>query len=207
VIGIVNYGLGNVLAISNIYNRLGIPSRVVNEVNEFRGLKGLVLPGVGAFDWAMAALNKSGLRDELSRLVVDEGLPVIGICVGMQMLAASSDEGDEPGLGWIDGTVRSLRHRSGSVGAVCPHMGWNDIRVIGDHALFDGMPNDARFYFLHSYFFDATNRESVMADADYFGHFPCSVYSGNVFGVQFHPEKSHSWGVQLLKNFSVVAGC
>ena len=207
MIGIVGYGLGNVLAIRNIYERLGVPAEIIIDSSGFDRSKGLILPGVGAFDWAMKTLDSSGLRGPLTDAVCDRNTPVLGICVGMQMLASSSEEGKSRGLEWIDGEVRSLRGLSSEVPTRLPHMGWNDIEARNEHELLTELIDRPRFYFLHSYYFDAARQDDVMAVTNYGERFPCAVRKGNVMGVQFHPEKSHGWGIQLLKNFAGLSGC
>jgi imidazole glycerol-phosphate synthase subunit HisH len=202
LITIVDYGLGNIQAITNIYRRLDIPVTSAHNAATLAQAERIVLPGVGAFDWAMSRLNASGMRETLDRLVLEDKRPVIGICVGMQMLARSSEEGNQNGLGWIDAAVR-LFDESRFVGPThLPHMGWNDVAPTGSDPLFAGLQEDARFYFLHSYYFAPHQPTDVLATTEYGGEFCCAVRHGNVIGVQFHPEKSHQWGIRLLKNFA-----
>lgn len=202
MITIVDYGLGNISAFSNLYKRINIEARVARSAEELADATRIILPGVGHFDHAMELIEASGMRGALDEAVLGRKVPVIGICVGMQILAESSEEGERPGLGWIKGRVKSLRELPLGNDKPLPHMGWNDVSPVQPHALFAGLENDARFYFLHSYYFDAAEATSVMAVANYGADFPCMVYSGNVFGVQCHPEKSHHWGARLLKNFA-----
>ena len=207
MIAIVHYGLGNVQAIANIYRRLNLPVEIVTDGARLAVAERIVLPGVGAFDWAMSQLNDSGMRPALEAAMRSQRKPVLGICVGMQMLADRSDEGVLPGLGWVAGTVRRFDQGSAVSEMRLPHMGWNDVRPRQPGGLFAGLEAQARFYFLHSYYFAPANPESTLAETDYHGVFAASVRVGNVFGVQFHPEKSHQWGVQLLKNFAEVPSC
>lgn len=202
MIGIVNYGLGNVRAIANIYKGLGIEVRVAATSAELAAASRIILPGVGAFDWAMKRLDESGMRPLLDDMVIGAGVPILGICVGMQMMARRSDEGVLDGLGWIDADVMKLDRLPGAERVRLPHMGWNDVRVAHGHGLFGGLDSVARFYFLHSYFVVPAHREEIVAETSYGGHFASSVSRGNLHGVQFHPEKSHAWGIQLLKNFA-----
>lgn len=202
MITIVDYGLGNVKAFANIYHRLGIPVTLAQDAATLAQAQRILLPGVGAFDWAMARLNASGMRETLDRLVLQDKRPVTGICVGMQMMARSSDEGREPGLGWIDATVRLFDDARFSGPTHLPHMGWNDVLPTRPDPLLAGLEQDARFYFLHSYYFEAHQAGDVLATCDYGGNFCCAVRHDNVTGVQFHPEKSHQWGIRLLKNFA-----
>ncbi len=161
----------------------------------------MILPGVGSFDHAMQRLEKSDMRQFLDEFVLHRRMPALGICVGMQMLARSSEEGSLPGLGWIDGEVKRFSPFSFRQSLCVPHMGWNDIKPVKSNSLLDGLDLNARFYFLHSYYFYCHSSEDIIAVTDYAGEFACAVNSGNVFGVQFHPEKSHQWGIRLLENF------
>lgn len=200
MIGIVDYGLGNISAFLNIYSRLNIPAKRIRTPDDFYDATHLILPGVGSFDWAMHSLEASGLLVPLINSVHSKSCPLLGICVGMQMLASKSDEGVKSGLGWIEGTVSRLPAKYLSNRLALPHMGWNDVNVI-PHPLFDNIL-DPKFYFLHSYFFEPLSNESILAQAEYGHYFPAAVFKDNVFGVQFHPEKSHHWGVKLLGNFA-----
>jgi len=204
MITIIDYGLGNVLAFVNVYQRLNVPVRVARTAADLDGATRLILPGVGSFDHAMDQLEQSGMRAPLEELVVDRRLPVLGICVGMQMLAGGSDEGQRPGLGWIDGRVRKFDLTAMPRGCNLPHMGWNDVAPAEAGGLFKGLETQARFYFLHSYYFECRDPASVLASTDYGAPFSCAVRRANVYGVQFHPEKSHHFGSQLLSNFAEV---
>ncbi len=202
MIAIVDYGLGNISAFSNLYKQINIETRTARTAGELAGASKIILPGVGHFDHAMELLEASGMRGELDTAVLDRKVPVIGICVGMQILAESSEEGKRDGLGWIKGRVKALRGLPVGNDKPLPHMGWNDVTPVQPHRLVAGLETDARFYFLHSFYFDAAEPSAVMAVANYGADFPCLVHSGNIFGVQCHPEKSHHWGARLLKNFA-----
>jgi glutamine amidotransferase len=205
MIHIVDYGLGNVQAFTTLFRQLGIP--VARAVNAFdlKQASRLILPGVGHFDHAMQLLNASGMRLRLQEMVVERKVPILGICVGMQMLAESSDEGLMPGLNWVPGRVRAFRENPRSMTLPLPHMGWNDVKPVNGKSLFDSTSSESpQFYFLHSYYFDAYDVADVAAIASYGFEFHAAVSRGNIHGVQFHPEKSHHWGVNLLKKFAEI---
>ncbi len=199
---IIDYGLGNVRAFANVYNRLSIPVTIAKKAEDIEKATKLILPGVGAFDHAMQRLDQSGMRDILDEMVLHRKVTVLGVCVGMQMLTCSSEEGKLPGLGWIDAEAKKFDFSTSEHAAYIPHMGWNDVKVVKVNNLIHEQGNDGRFYFLHSYYVHFKKNDNVIAVTDYAGEFACAVNSGNIFGVQFHPEKSHQWGIQLLKNFA-----
>ena len=202
MICIVDYGVGNIQAFLNLFKRLGVDARRADSHEALSGAKRLVLPGVGHFDHAMQRLNLSGMRPKLEELVLGAGVPVVGICVGMQMLAQGSDEGVLPGLNWVPGRVRAFADHPKSSVLPMPHMGWNDLLPASGSRLFsNGFENSAQFYFLHSYYFDAEDKADVAATASYGLDFDAVVSRRNIHGVQCHPEKSHHWGEQLLHNF------
>ncbi|VAW82563.1 Imidazole glycerol phosphate synthase amidotransferase subunit [hydrothermal vent metagenome] len=202
MITIVDYGLGNVLAFANIYKKLNIPVQVASNSTQLANAERIILPGVGSFDWAMSQLHESGMRETLDDLVQVKKIPVIGICVGMQMMAKKSEEGKLDGLNWIDATVKRFDEAGFTQKTHLPHMGWNDVVPRVTHPLTSGLEADARFYFLHSYYFSESDSKQVLTETDYNGVYTSAIYYNNIFGVQFHPEKSHHWGVRLLKNFA-----
>lgn len=204
MIHVVDYGLGNVQAFLTMFKRLGFEAIRAKSAADLTGASKIILPGVGAFDHAIELLDQSGMRPTLDALVLQGKVPVLGICVGMQILASSSDEGRLPGLGWVSGKVRAFRTNEQSASLPLPHMGWNDVQSKPGSPLFAGLESDARFYFLHSYYFECDAPSHVAATASYGLDFSCAVSAGNVHGVQFHPEKSHHFGAQLLKNFAVL---
>jgi glutamine amidotransferase len=202
MITIVDYGLGNIRAFLNVYRRLNIEARTATTPEELRQATRVILPGVGSFDHAMDKLSRSGMRDALDDLALRQRVPVLGVCVGMQILGRDSDEGKLPGLGWIDGRVRRLESLTSADPLPVPHMGWNDVHPVSPTGLFHQLGSGARFYFLHSYYFECDRATDTLAVSSYGRDFTCATAAANVFGVQFHPEKSHHHGARLLQNFA-----
>jgi glutamine amidotransferase len=203
MIRIVDYGVGNIQAFMTMFKRLGIRAERACLPSDLDDATRLILPGVGHFDHAMKRLNDSGMRPALETMVQSQGVPVIGICVGMQMLAEGSDEGHLPGLNWVPGRVRAFASHPNAANLPMPHMGWNDVQPVSGTPLFTkGFDDSPQFYFLHSFYFDAKNKADVAATAHYGMDFDAVVSRGHIHGVQCHPEKSHHWGAQLLKNFA-----
>jgi len=202
MITIVDYGLGNIRAFVNVYERLNILTKIAHNSEDLKGATKIILPGVGSFDYAMSQLNSSGMRDELENQVLINKVPVVGICVGMQMLGKSSDEGVLPGLGWIDGNVKLFDASTIPYKTRLPHMGWNTMKPVKESPLLSGFDDDSRFYFLHSYYFECNNSDDVISTTEYGITYASAINSENIFGIQFHPEKSHSNGIQLLHNFA-----
>lgn len=203
MIAIIDYGLGNVKAFANVYKHLNLPIVIAKEASVLDAATKIILPGVGAFDYAMTLLDNSGMREKLEYCVLEQGVPVLGICVGMQILANSSEEGSLAGLGWIAGKVRKFQPEQIHANPL-PHMGWNTVTPKATTTIFRDMQPTERFYFLHSYYFDCDQSSNTIATANYRVDFTCSVNKNNIYGVQFHPEKSHQAGVQLLKNFGTL---
>ncbi len=202
MITIIDYGSGNISAIANIYERLNIQYKVARTPEELKGADKLFLPGVGAFDETMLLLIKKGFKEVMDEEVLMNKVPIFGICVGMQVLGNSSDEGDLPGLGYINGEVRKFNEALINDKPKLPHMGWNTIQEKNSTSLLTGIDPEYGFYFLHSYYFDCLNISDVVATTQYGQEFASVICNSNVYGVQFHPEKSHSNGVNLLKNFA-----
>ncbi|WP_313003687.1 imidazole glycerol phosphate synthase subunit HisH [Chryseobacterium gleum] len=202
MITIIDYGVGNINAFVNVYKRVDVPVKIARTKEDLEGAQKLILPGVGHFDHAMTQLNNSGMREKLDDLVLNQKVPVIGICVGMQMMANKSDEGIMEGLKWIDATVKKFDETKIQQVTRLPHMGWNDVKPVKDVGLFEGLQDNSIFYFLHTYYFECNNSEDIMAVTEYGGEFASAAHYENKFGIQFHPEKSHHYGEILLHNFA-----
>lgn len=193
VIAIVDCDLGNIGSVANMARKVGLDPVVTADPARIDEADAIVLPGVGAFDRGSEALTRLGLRDVLGRRVLDEGTPFLGICLGMQLLAAGSEEGELPGLGWLDARVTKVD----APGLPVPHMGWNHVEAVQPTDLLVG--NAPRFYFVHSYRIECADPADVLATTTYGTTFTSAVRCGNVLGVQFHPEKSHAFGMALFE--------
>ncbi len=205
MIAIIDYGSGNVDAIINILRDSGIEHILTGDKDEIVRADRYILPGVGAFDPTMRELLSSGLAAVLNNEVICKGKKILGICVGMQLFADNSDEGEMAGLGWINGRVRSIDAATLTEKPLLPHMGWNSIETSGAASLFNGVDLEMGFYFLHSFYFDVADPDHVAARVLYGSEIPCAVERGNIFGMQFHPEKSHSNGDRVFRNFAGLA--
>lgn len=199
MIRIIDYGVGNIASIENMLRKVGAPVGIGRTEAELRGASHLILPGVGAFDHGMSSLRARGLEPVLSELVRERGIPILGICLGMQLLAQRSEEGSEPGLGWLD--AECVRFSLPTTGRLkVPHMGWNTVSS-PPGAPNPLLPEDARFYFVHSYHIRCHDAADVAGTTTYGYPFTAAVRRGNITGVQFHPEKSHRFGLELLRRF------
>jgi glutamine amidotransferase len=201
MISIVDYGSGNIRAIGNIYDRAKIQYQVVTTADELSKASKIILPGVGAFDETMAKLNESGLKPVLDQKVLKELTPVLGICVGMQIMANCSDEGNESGLGWIPGEVK-LFDTTLLQKPKIPHLGWNSVDIVKDTGLLKGVDHEQGFYFIHSYYYKVDDSKHIMTKTFYGDNFTSSINKDNIYGTQFHPEKSHTNGMRVLTNFA-----
>ena len=201
MIGVVNYGAGNVHAILNQYDLLNIEHMIISNETDFKKVDKIILPGVGSFDYCKKKLYESNLIDELNSHVIVKQKPTLGICVGMQLLADSSDEGVENGLSWIPGKVKKFNLDWFKNKPKLPHMGWNKISVIDNNSIFKGISEKIGFYFVHSYYFEAKNKDNVISLTNYGINFHSAVQNNNIFGVQFHPEKSQNNGILFFDEY------
>ena len=200
MITVVDYGVGNIGAILNMLDYLGIEAQASGDPDVLAQADRLILPGVGAFDKAMSTLRSRQLIKPLNRAVLERKVPVMGVCLGMQLLARRSEEGNETGLGWIDADVHRISLTKGTSLKV-PHIGWMEVRPTRSSEFFNLGLTDERFYFDHSYHVTCDRQEDVSAIIDYGAPLCCAVQVGNDFGVQFHPEKSHRFGMRLFRAF------
>ncbi|WP_417446731.1 imidazole glycerol phosphate synthase subunit HisH [Kangiella sp.] len=197
-VAIIDYGAGNIGSVQNMLKRVGAESRLAKSSSDILSANLLILPGVGSFDHGITKLRESKLLPYIEEAVFEKKVPILGICLGMQLLTKGSDEGSIPGLGWIDAHAYKIE-RDDSYRV--PHMGWNIAKPIVDIELTKGLHDAARFYFVHSYEVHCNNAENILFETNYGNTFSSGIYKDNIFGVQFHPEKSHKFGMQLLENF------
>ena len=200
MIGIIDYGLGNLTSVEGAVKRLGHDSVITPDISVLEGMQKLILPGVGAFGDGMKNLVTRKLVEPLTDLVMNRGIPILGICLGFQLIAKSSDEfGEHEGLGWVDAVVKRLE--PGDTDLRIPHVGWNELNQCGASPLFEDVPDAALFYYVHSYRMVSHDKSLVVGECDYGGAFPAAVRKDNIHAVQFHPEKSQLHGLKLLENF------
>ena len=201
MIAIINYGLGNLSSIQNMCKRLGIDAVITNDEEILNKASKLILPGVGHFKKGMENLHSSGLKTLLDKIVLEDNKPILGICLGAQLMTKHSEEGDVNGLGWVDAvTVKFDENKINN--HKIPHMGWTDIMTVDENPLWKNLPDEPRFYFVHTYHFLFQEQDEISAMADYSYPFACAFHKRNIYGTQFHPEKSHKFGMKVLENFS-----
>jgi glutamine amidotransferase len=198
---IIDYGMGNVGSINNMLRHIGFNASVSGDLDEIMKAPRLILSGVGAFDSAMNNISRMGLLDALNTAVLSNRIPILGICLGMQLFTQNSEEGRQPGLGWIEARTVRFNFEKPFHHLKVPHMGWNTLKKNRPHPLFDGMDEEMRFYFVHSYHLFCSRHSDQLATTHYGYDFPSIVEHDNIYGVQFHPEKSHKFGMKLLENF------
>lgn len=201
MIAIVDYGMGNLGSVLNMLNYIGAEAVITNNLQEIQDSKKILLPGVGSFDRAMEKINSSGIREVLDEQALVQKKPILGICLGMQLITRRSDEGVLPGLAWVDAETRRFPDRPG---LRVPHMGWNVVQLGAPSILTASLPDQSRFYFVHSYRVQVDKVENSILTCDYGIRFDAAIQRDNIFGAQFHPEKSHKYGMQLLKNFATI---
>ena len=201
MIAIIDYGVGNPGSIQNMFHYLGIASHITSSAEEIRAADKLLLPGVGAFDAGMKRLHESGLKVILDQEVLEKRKPILGICLGMQMMTNGSEEGMLPGLMWIEAETMKFKSDEHSFLRI-PHMGWNQIEINQEHPLLTGLEGENKFYFVHSFFVKVAEESDCAAKTLYGTEFTSVFARDNIMGVQFHPEKSHRYGMQVLKNFA-----
>ena len=200
MIAIIDYGMGNFAAIKNMLDKLGHEAIIASDPKMLHNAKKIILPGVGSFDSGINKLRSSGFFDEIKIMVAEYKTPILGVCLGMQLLFEKSEEGKEQGLSLLEGDVVKFSFKSNQF--KIPHMGWQNLEIINNNYLLKSSYSHQRFYFVHSYYVNPTDKSCISAFADYGIIFPASIEKNNIFGVQFHPEKSHKFGLELLNKFA-----
>jgi len=201
MITIIDYKMGNLGSIQNMLIRIGEKSIITNNIKDIEKANKIILPGVGSFDKAINNLNALNLIEIIKRKANDEKIPILGICLGMQLLSEKSEEGILTGLALIQGEVKKFNFMDPVKKYKIPHMGWNIVKKVKSSPLTDNIAEDSRFYFVHAYHFVCYRETDILLTTDYGYEFVSAVANDNILGVQFHPEKSHRFGMQLLKNF------
>lgn len=203
LISVIDYGVANLGSMLNMLRKIGARAELVSTPEAIERAEKILLPGVGAFDHGMSALSERGMAEPLKKKVQEEKVPLLGVCLGMQMLGNGSEEGQLAGLGLIDACCQRFSFDEGSKLKI-PHMGWGQLLQQQESRLLDGLDAKARFYFVHSYHLVCANHSDVLATANYGREFVAMIQHGNIYGAQFHPEKSHRFGMALLKNFAEI---
>lgn len=198
---IVDYGQGNLGSIRNMLSRIGMQSEISSDPHRIGRATHLILPGVGAFDRGIKAITDRGLREVLDRQALEAKIPVLGICLGAQLMTRGSEEGDLPGLGWFRAETRRFVFEPPMPKLPTPNIGWRDVRPARENTLAAGLEDECRFYFVHSYYMSADQGSVIALTSDYGHEFAAGLQQGNLFSAQFHPEKSHRFGMQFFRNF------
>jgi glutamine amidotransferase len=199
---VIDYGMGNLGSVQNMLKKVGTKSLISSDLEVIRTADKLILPGVGAFDNGMQNLLDRGLVGLLTDRVKVESVPILGICLGAQLLTLRSEEGSLPGLGWIAAETVRFKFPAGNNHFKVPHMGWNEIKVTRENPLLSGFEETPRFYFVHSYHIRCSSEDDVLATSFHGIEFSAAIGHKNIMGTQFHPEKSHKFGLKVLANFS-----
>ena len=199
MVGIIDYSVGNLGSIKNMVKYVGGEAKIVEKPDDFIDCDRVILPGVGAFDKGIKSLRNSGLLEKLEYLTLEKKMPTLGICLGAQLMTLNSSEGVENGLGWLN--AETVKFNLNSTEYKLPHMGWNEIKTIGKHPIFDGLDNESRFYFVHSYFMQSNDTQQILARTKFGIEFDSGLCDKNIVALQFHPEKSHKFGMKVISNF------
>jgi glutamine amidotransferase len=197
---IIDYGMGNLGSLANMLKKIGAPAKISSEIGDLESAEKLILPGVGSFDHGMQNLQELQLIGPLTKKVIRDKIPILGICLGMQLFTQGSEEGNHPGLGWFDAKTVKFRVDDNSSQKI-PHMGWDTLKVSKPHFLYQDMEVNSMFYFVHSYYVMCNRVENILSTSFYEYEFVSSIVKDNIIGVQFHPEKSHKYGMKILRNF------
>ena len=200
MIGIVDYGLGNLVSVAGAVKKLGYTPKITSDVSTLRSADKLILPGVGAFGDGIKNLQDRGLIEPLTKMVMEKNKPILGICLGSQLMANESEEyGQHTGLGWINAKVVKLE--PGDIILRLPHVGWNELEQIKNNILFENIPNKSLFYYVHTFCIEVGDEDIIIGICEYGKKFVSAIQIDNIFATQFHPEKSQTHGLMLLKNF------
>ncbi|PCH65292.1 MAG: imidazole glycerol phosphate synthase subunit HisH [Bacteroidetes bacterium] len=202
MIVIVDYGLGNLRSVLNKFKKINVPAKISESLTDIEEASKLILPGVGHFAKGISKLKESGIDTALAKKVLTDKTPILGICLGMQLFLDHSEEGDVEGLKWIKGDVKKFNHKDSKFKV--PHMGWNSVVKQKDNVLLNGHTNESLFYFVHSYYASCVDQSEILSTTFYEFEFTSSIQKDNIYGTQFHPEKSHEDGLELIRNFAKI---